>query len=243
MVQELKEKDIIEPEIDLSSDDVSFAEAHVQIIQGSQRGGKTCLAVGKVVSAYHRDCVRIFCKKVLKMECEVKAYYPKDRVAKVKVDGKEKYIRIPEDYELKSPMRIFSNIHLYGIPYVYVPSFVVMERWLRIGFICNGWLIMDEAHVGMGARNGQSKLGRGLVTQCMQFGKSKLEVMMITHMPRLIDWVGRTIPTKAVDCSYDEKTRTINFTLKEKGQTGTSEHSFDATQYWPYYKTNEKVNK
>jgi hypothetical protein len=224
-------------------DDTPFSEAKVTIVSGDQRSGKTCYAVGKVVDAYRKDCVRVYCEQVLKINCEVIAYYKQDRVAKIKVNGQTKLIQIPTNYKLVTPLRIFSNIHLYGVRYVYIPSFYHLAKWLKLGIISNGWLIMDEAHVGMGARAGMTKLGQDLVVQCMQLGKSKLEVLLITHIPRLIDWVGRMIPTRSVHCTYDEKKRVINFTLKKKGEPNPVEHHFDATQYWPNYRSNEKVNK
>jgi hypothetical protein len=219
-----------------------FSEAHVTIVQGEQKSGKTNYAVGKVKDSYYKDCIRIFCEKVLSIECEVKSYNNKERLAKIRKNGQIKYIKIPENYELASPMKIFSNIHLYGIPYAYVPSFRHLAKWLRIGLICNGWLIMDEAHVGMNARSGSTTLGKELVTECMQFAKSRLDVMLITHLPRLIDWVGRTIPTRSVMCSnYDKKHHIVNYKLRRKGDKRATEHSFDASQYWPNYNPNEKV--
>jgi hypothetical protein len=129
------------------------------------------------------------------------------------------------------------------MPYVYVPSFRHMLKWLKCGLISNGWLIMDEAHVGINARAGMTKLGQELVKQCFQFGKSKLDVMLITHMARLIDWTFRTVPTQRVHCSYDAKRHEVTYTLRKKDQKGTTEHTFDATQYWGSYRTNEKVNQ
>jgi ribosomal protein L7Ae-like RNA K-turn-binding protein len=224
-------------------DDVPFSEPHIVIVEGAQRSGKSVYAVATVIDAYRKDCIRIFCEQVLKIKCIVKAYYPKERIAKIKINGQAKLIRIPEDYKLKSSMRIFSNIHLYGVPYVYVPSFTVLADWLKRGIVSNGYLIMDEAHVGMSARGGMTKLGKDLVTQCMQFGKSKLDVLMITHMPRLIDWVGRTIPTKQVSCSYNAKNHKVEYSYRKKGIPGVQEHSFDASQYFGNYRSNEKVNQ
>ncbi|MFA5300472.1 MAG: hypothetical protein WC389_19980 [Lutibacter sp.] len=242
-IEELELEAIANQAMDQIIDDVPFSEAHVSIVQGSQRGGKTVYAVGKVVDAYRKDCVAIYCKDVLHIEYEVKAYYKAERIAKIKQNGMIKYIEIPKSYELCSPMKIFSNIHLYGLPYVYIPSFKHLAVWLKSGFVSNGWLIMDEAHVGINARSGSTTLGKELVTQCMQLGKSKLDVMLITHMPRLIDWVARTIPTKAITCTYNEKNHRVTYTLRRKGESNTEEHSFDASQYWPNYRTNEKVNQ
>lgn len=227
---------------ELQDDDNPFDEAKVHVIEGDQRGGKSVYAVAKVRDAFDKDCVRIYCEEVLKISCEVKAYYRQDRVAKIKHNGQLKYLQIPRSYELHSPIRIFSIIHLCGIPYVYVPSYRHMLAWLKNGFISDGYLIMDEAHQGISARATQTAEGREWVGQMYQFGKSKLEVFLITHHSRMVDFLARLIPTQRVHCSYDKKTHRVTYTLKKKGEKGEEEHSFDASQYFGNYYTNEKVN-
>ena len=223
-------------------DSGAFSEAHVMIVEGDQRGGKTVFAAKTIFTAYLKDCVKIFCKDVLGIDVEVLNYNKKIRTAKIKYDGVTKYIRVPDEYKLHSPMRIFSNVHLYGIPYVYIPSFRHMLHWLKTGFISKGWLLSDESHQGMSARNGMSAMGKEFVGQYYQFGKSQLDVIIITHHARMIDYLARLIPTKRVHCSYDKKTHRVSYALREKGVQGTREYSFDATQWFVNYLTNEKVN-
>jgi len=222
--------------------DEPFTEAHVTIIEGDQRGGKTNTAVGMIVDSYDGDCVKIFYRKVAGRDCEVISYDRKHRVAKIKVDGITKLIKIPKEYKLKSPMRIFSRIHLYGLPYVYVPSYRYMLKWLKNGIISNGWLLADEAYRGMSARNSMSEMGKEWVAEYFQFGKSRLDVIIITHHAKMIDFLARTIPTRRIHCTYNEKTRMVTYTSRRHGETGTKEVTYDATQYWGNYRTNEKVN-
>ncbi len=223
-------------------DDEPFSEAKVRIIEGDQRGGKTVFCVAKIIEAYYKDCVKIYCEKVLKIECDVKAYYRQDRVAKIKHNGEIKLIQIPQSYELKSPMRIFSNVHLCGVPFVYIPSFRHMRVWIHNGFISNGWLLMDEAHRGLSNRATQTEEGKQWVGEIYQLGKAKLEVFMITHHARMIDVVARLVPTQRISCEYDKKTRRVTYTIRKKGEAGEETHSFDASQYFGCYYTNEKVN-
>jgi len=219
-----------------------FTEAHVTIIEGQQRSGKTNTAVGKVRDSYDNDCVSIFCDKILKIKCEVIGYDRKYRIAKIKYQGERKLIRIPQAYELRSPMRIFCNFHLFGIPYTYCPSFRHILYWLKKGIIRDGWLILDEAHVGMNARGSMTLLGKELETQSFQYGKMQLDVIIITHMARMIDWALRTIPTEHINCTYNKKTRKVAYTLKKKGEQGSKEIVYDATQYFGNYWTNERIN-
>jgi len=218
-----------------------FTEAHVTIIEGPQRSGKTNTAVARVKDGYFNDCVRVYCEEVLKINCKVISYDNRTRLAKIKYKGVKKLLRIPADYHLHSPRRIFANIHLYGLPFVYCPSFAQTMVWLKSGKLHDGWLILDEAHVGMNARAVMSRLGQELEKQSFQFGKMQLDVIIITHMPKLIDWTLRTIPTEHIMCSYNKKTRKITLTSRKKGQQGTREVTYDATRYWPNYWTNERV--
>jgi hypothetical protein len=235
------EKDLLKDNTDMS-DDEPFSEAKVTLVNGDQRGGKTVFAVGKIKDSYFNDCVKIYCEDVLGIDCDVVAYYCSDRMAKIKYKGKKQYIQIPEDYKLQSPMKIFSNIHLYGFPYVYIPSYRHMLKWLQNGIIRDGWLLMDEAHRGMSARNGMSTEGKDWVGEIFQFGKDLLNVIIITHHAKMIESLARTVPTQRVSTTYDEKTHKVTYTLRKKGQEGTEEHSFDASQYFGNYRTNEKVN-
>ena len=218
-----------------------FAEAHVVFIEGQQRSGKTNTAVARVVEGYFKDCVRIFCENVLKLTCRVISYDHKKRIARIKYKGTTKRLRIPDNYKLHTPRRIFSNIHLYGVPFVYCPSFSQTMFWLKSNKMYDSWLILDEAQVGMNARATMTTLGRQLQTLSFQFAKMQLDVIVITHLARLVDWSLRTIPTEHIMCSYNAKTQKITLTIRKKGQNGTKEVNYDATQYWRYFWTNERV--
>lgn len=222
-------------------DETPFTEAHVTIVQGDQRSGKTCYAVAKIKDGYDNDCVRIFCRDQLGMTVDSLSYDRQSRIAKIKIGKAKKLIRIPEWYVMKSPMRIFSNISLFGIPYYKVKSFVELLALLRNGFISKGTLLVDEAHKGMSARGSMTSLGRELVGEYFQFGKSHLDVYIVTHNPRLIDWTARTVPTRSVHTLYDSTTQKIEFSLRERGDRLTKTYYLFAPAYWPYYNTDEKV--
>ncbi|KKN79349.1 hypothetical protein LCGC14_0341310 [marine sediment metagenome] len=218
-----------------------FAAAKVRIIEGEQGSGKSITGVAKIVDAYHYDCVRIFCAEH-NIRCIVKAYDPKTMIVKIKQNGNLKLFKIPSYYKLHSPMRIFCNFHLYGIPYVYCNSFKQILGWLKQGIINNGKLVIDEYYIGANARESMSALGRELEKQSFQYRKMQLEVTFITPMARLIDWTARIIPTERIACEYDEKTGYVTLTIKKKGRKGSREVTFDSKPYRRYYWTNERIN-
>jgi len=219
-----------------------FDEPHIQIVEGDQRGGKSVYAVKTIFTDYNKDAIKIFCKNVLGIDVDVLNYKKGKRIAKIRHQGVKKYIHITEQYKLWSPKRVFSNIHLFGIPYVWAPSFRHMLHWLKIGFISDGWLLSDESVHGMSARNGMSAMGKEFVGQYYQFGKSKLDVIIITHHARELDYNARLIPSKRIHCTYEKTTFRVTYSMREKGKPGTVEYSFDAREWFGNYLTNEKVN-
>lgn len=220
-----------------------FTEAHVAIIEGAQGDGKSVTATARVTDAYFNDCVRVFCEKVLGIKCEVKSFDRKSRIFRIKHNGVIKRFRIPTNYKLYSPLRIFCNYHLYGIPFVYCPSFNHILEWLKNGKITNGWLIVDEAYVGMNARASMQALGKELEKQYFQFRKMQLNVIIVTPMARLIDWTMRTIPTERISCSYNKKNRKVTLTIKKKGIAGEHKFDYDSTPYRKHYRTNERITE
>lgn len=220
---------------------VPFTEAHVTIIEGEQGGGKSITATARVVDAYYVDCVRVYCEEVLKISCIVKSYDRRNRIARIRYKGSLKLLRIPSNYKLHSPMRIFCNFHLFGIPYIFCPSFNHTLAWLKQGIIVNAWLIVDEAYVGMNARASMQALGKELEKQYFQFRKMLLNVIIVTPMARLIDWTMRTIPTERIHCTYNTKNRKVTLAIRKKGIQGERKFDYDSTQYRKNYRTNERI--
>lgn len=222
---------------------VPFNEAHVTLIEGDQGSGKSNTAVGMVRDAYDRDCVRIYCLSK-GISCIVKGYDRENRIAKIKEKSGIRLLRIPESCKLTSPMRIFANFHLYGIPYVYIPSFGHLLKWLKMGLIVNGWLLLDEYYIGGNARDSMTAFGKELEKQGFQMRKMQLDVVLITPIASLIDKYARLTPTKHILCAYDKIRREITLTVREKGKKGSRVLApYDATQYWKNYWTNERINR
>ncbi len=226
-----------------------FSSAKITLIDGEQGNGKSVTAVARIVDKYFIDAVTIYCKEILKMDCEVKAYYRQNRVegvqgvAKIKYNGELKLLRIPSKYKLHSPMRIFANFHLYGIPYVYCETFHHILAWLQAGVIRDGILAIDEYYIGANARESMGQLGRALAKQTLQFRKMRLEVMILTPLAKAIDWTARMINTERISCiAYNDKTKCVTIEIKKKGQPGSREITYDASPYFCNFWTEERIN-
>ena len=220
-----------------------FSSAHVSFITGDQGGGKSVTAVGRIVDSYYKDCVLNYSIDKLHIDCIVKGFDRRSRIAKIKHNGQLKLIRIPQDYKLHSDMRIFTNFHIYGIPYVFCPSFDHIVSWLDADIIKEGRLTIDEYYIGGNARESMGKLGRKLMKHSYQYRKRQLEVDIICPIARLADWSIRTIPTERILCSYNEKTFQVTLTINKKGIQGSREVTYDARQYFANYFTNERITK
>lgn len=223
-----------------------FNEAHITLIEADQGQGKSNTATGLVVDAWYKDAANMWLWLLRKGEWQgdVKSYDRKTRVVKFKLDGILKAYQIPESYKLESPVQIFANYHLYGIPFVFIPSFTHLLKWLKEDVILDGWLLIDEMYLGAGARNSMTKLGKELSDQSFQMRKRQLEVVLITPVNSLLDKKVKLTPTKHIICSYNKVTREITLTVREKGVPGTKTlPPYDATQYWMNYWTNERISK
>lgn len=220
-----------------------FSEAHVTLIEGDQGSGKSVTATGMVVDSYYKDCVRVFCKEKLNIDVEVKSYDRLNRVGKIFHQGKNKIVHIPEYYKLHSPMRIFANFHIYGIPYVFCPTFRHILQWLKQGLIVNGWLIMDEAYIGTNARDSMTAFGKEMEKQGFQMRKMQLEVVYISPLSGLLDKFTRLTPTKRILCSYNKQICEVTLEIRQKGVKGVKTVPYDASQYFVNYWTNERINK
>lgn len=224
-----------------SSSSSPFTEADVTLVEGDQGQGKNNTATGMVVDDYYIKCIQNFCDEH-NIKAIARGFDRRNRVARILREGHLKYIRIPPNYKLHSDLRIFSNYHLYGFPYVYIPTFGHLLHWLKTEFIIDGWLLVDEYYVGGNARDSMTAFGKELEKQSFQMRKMQLKVVILTPHARLIDKWTRITPTKHIICSYDKKRKEITLTVRKKGERGSRVlPPYDATQYWGNYWTNERI--
>lgn len=240
-IQELEMKKVAHTIVDNGKK--PFEEAHITLIEADQGQGKSVTAVALVKDAYRNDCVRIYCEEVLKIQCKVKAYNGITRVARILYKGKTRHIRIPTSYKLHSPMRIFANYHLFGIPYVYCPTFYHILDWLKQDIINDGWLLIDETYIGIGAHDSMTKFGKEWRKQGFQYRKMMLEVVIITPIASLIEKYLRLTPTRHIMCSYNKYNGEVTLEITEKGVPGKKYVTYDSKPYRKNYKTNERIKQ
>ena len=221
-----------------------FTEPQVTLIVGAQRSGKSNTATARVVDASNKAAVSKFLKDEYGMSnVQVKGYDTSSRIAKLKIGNKVVFIKIPESYKLKSPLRVFCNYHLFGIPYIYCPSFRFILDGLKSGLICDGYLIMDEYYIGGYNRESLSSLPRALAQQSNQYAKGMLRVIMIAPLANQLDWTARLAPTETIETTFNKYTKEVTCHIKKKGVDGQKIITYYAPKYWKNYWTNERINK
>lgn len=222
---------------------IPFSEPDVTLITGKQRSGKTMTAVARIKDAYDRDCVRIYCKEVLGIDVDAKGYDRKRRTAKIKRNGKVRIIHIPSTYQLHSPLKIFCNFHLLGIPFVYCPSFRFIIEGLKTELITDGYLVMDELYIGTYNRDSMGFTSKSLAKLSNQYAKGMLRVIMIAPIASQLTWEQRLAPNEVIETSYDKNTKQVTCHIKKKGIRGTKVVPYDATKYMGNYWTNERITQ
>jgi hypothetical protein len=112
-----------------------------------------------------------------------------------------------------------------------------------MGLLVDGWLLVDEYYVGGNARDSMTAFGKEMEKQSYQMRKMQLEVVIITPHAKLIDKWTRLTPTKHILCSCDAH-KMITLTVRKKGEKNAKIlPPFDAREYFPFYWTNERINK
>lgn len=218
-----------------------FSYAHITIISGEQRSGKNTTCYARVRDAYDKDCVKIYLETVKGIkDFKVLAYNRFKRVARVKYKGKIYQVRIPESYKMRSPMKVFSVFHLYGLPYVYCTWAQIVE-WLNNDVLKDAWLLLDQYEIVGNAREGMGPFAKYLEKKSFQFGKRHLEVYILVPMERVADWTMRNIATERIICSYDEHTRMITLKIKKRRIPGIQTITYYAPYYWGGFDPDEEI--
>lgn len=134
--------------------------------------------------------------------------------------------------------KIFTNYHLYGIPYVYC-TIQMMIKMLNTGIIKDGILIIDEAYIEGEARRAMSSLTLLMTWFGQQMRKRNIELYIIVQHGRFIDWRFRYIMKRKITCTYNEKSHMVRLLIQDLKKGTEKIISYWSPQYWPYYNTNE----
>lgn len=146
--------------------------------------------------------------------------------------------RVIDAYKKDSNTRILANFILYGIKYVYADLATIVE-YLNSDLIRDGYVIIDEAYIGLEAREGMAALNKILGYLSLQAGKRRVRLIVIVQHGRMIEWRIRWLASEHIICTYNDKTYMITLQIKKKGDKSVRRISYYAPQYWKYFDTEE----
>ncbi|MHA2070100.1 MAG: hypothetical protein ACXABY_37515 [Candidatus Thorarchaeota archaeon] len=89
--------------------------------------------------------------------------------------------KVVDAYKKDPSTRIFANFQLYGVKAVFADLAFVVE-YLNSELLRNAYILLDEAYVGMDARQGAAALTQVMTYLGMQAGKRKLRLIIIIQM-------------------------------------------------------------
>ncbi len=226
--------------------------ADERLILGDQGAGKTCSAVAFIKDDYYKQLNGIKSPSGETIKASILSQKDKDYLTDCKIfpdvfkyvrvfldDGtKSKIIRIPQDYLVVSPVKIFSTIHLYGLRYKFITIADVIQ-FINSDLFIDAWILSDESAM-TSARNSMTAVGKLMAGLGAQVRKMDVHFCQTAQYYRMVDWEFKAFATMTVLCSYDEKTRMITLDVKERGKNPWS-RSYWAPAYWKNFKTKERA--
>jgi len=146
--------------------------------------------------------------------------------------------RVVDAYRKDPNTRIFANFHLHGIKYIYADLATIIA-YLNSELLRNGYIIIDEAYIGMEAREGMAMLTKVMTYLGMQAGKRRLHLIIVVQHGRMIDWRSRWLVSEHILCSYNDKTEVVTLKIKDRRSRRDRTVTYWARQYWKYFDTEE----
>jgi hypothetical protein len=154
-------------------------------------------------------------------------------------DGKQsKLIKIPQDYLVQSPIKIFANFHLFGVRYSYISINDVIE-YINTELYNDSWILSDESAM-TDARNSMNSAGILIAQFGATIGKRNAKFCIAAQYNEMAERRFRLFATTRILCSYDAESKYITLDIKKKGEP---EFTIDyyAPLYWKYFKTQELI--
>ena len=146
-------------------------------------------------------------------------------------------------------IKIFAvNMHLYSskdlkIKYVYCPSVHDLLLHCNSDLVSDGINIVDEAYIAAEARRGMNPMSILWSWYSYQIRKRHIQMYYIVQNGRFIEWRLRWAMLKRIVCEADDRNPgKIWLTVKylQGPLRGTEKKfSYDGSQYWPYFDTDE----
>jgi len=225
--------------------------AHISLILGEQRSGKSTTSTALPIDDYHLKMDKLISPngEFVKAKCIDKNDKQELRrcgivpnifnyVRVFSDDEKQsKIIKKPKDWLVGSPIRIFSNYHLFGVKYVYI-TIVDIIQYMNSDLFVNSWVLSDESAM-VDTRNNMTTEGKQVAQFLATIGKQNIHFVQNAQLNGMVEVRLRAFATTHIICSYDERTCLITCDIKERGKNPYS-YSYDGRIYRRFFDTTER---
>ena len=229
----------------------SFAD--IRLILGDQRSGKSCTGVAYAKDDYYDQLTGIINPQTGqhvsahtltpedKQWMEAHGIFP-DVFKYVRIfssNGKQsKIVSIPQGWGIESPVRIFSNFHIYGLKAVYI-TLTDMLQFVNSDLFTNAWLLSDESAF-TDPRNSMTGVGKIIAQFGATVGKRNIHFLQMTQYNNMIEVRFRQFATTRVLCTYEENDKERLQSKSARGGRPVHRHTYYAPPYWGNFDTTER---
>jgi len=229
------------------------AQADILLILGGQGSGKNGFAVSQVKDDVWAKMTGLIMPQNSGLIIKARAInkddkkflraqgikpHPFNHVRVFSDDGKQsRIIWKPKEYLPVSPVRVFSNFHLYGMFFAYVGMEDVIEH-IDDDLMTDAWVLSDES-AWLDRRFNMTVEGKEMAKFTATIRKRRLHFLQLVQYSNQIEGRYIQFSTNHILCSYDKITQIVTYDQKKDGVT--SRHSFWLPYYWNNYDTTERV--
>lgn len=239
----------------MAEENYNLSQADLRIISGSQGSGKSTICTALVVDDCYAHMTRIVNTKTGEYrkaralnEEEIQSLESKGIIYNIlkhirvysNVDNSSRIIVKPDGWVIESPIRVFSNYHLYGIRYKYIGVEDIIES-INDDTITDGWCCIDESTF-VDRQDSMSTIVKMVSKFMAQARRRMLHVVIVAQESSMIATRLIMFSTTRVECSYDEDTYTIDYEVSANSKVMQSSTLY-APNYWKFFKTREIVKQ
>lgn len=224
--------------------------ADIRLITGDQRSGKSNTSVAYPIDDYHDKLNKLVSPtgefiqaRAIDEDDEYQlskmGIFPdKLKYCRIMDGQRSKLICIPKGYLVLSPVKIFSNFHLFGVKFCFITLEDIIQ-YLNSDLLVECWVLSDESVMG-DARNSMSNANFIFNTFTATIGKRNIHFIQNAQYNGMVDRRIRMFATTKINCVYNPDTKEITCDIKFRGEP-TKSVTYYAPKYWPYFDTTERV--
>ncbi len=226
-----------------------FTEAKYTLIVAAQGGGKSTILTARPVDDTFKNLTSVIFNPSVPSQIEIPASPALNESGRA-INGwatlyfpnkKPIVAELPRNSTaVAKSVRVYANYHLFGIRSAFIDLAFIVEH-ADDGTFVDSWLNLDEGYIGGSARNSMSLLNQILFggTLSFQLRKKRTKFQIAYPLDKMSDSLTRLARTEYITCEYDEKTHEVIANIK-KNKKPEYTRRFDASQYWKFYKTEER---